>query len=166
MKGPPLAQGDVILRCPVPLVTRSGGDYDIEEMMLDVLVLTQSCDLENTKVDTVLLGRIQSWEAVVTAESARGNTFIKGKEARKKLQQGAFPNFCLLHRSVAPELSWSVVDFHELHTMRRSELEQHAASLGARLRLISPYREHVAQSFARYFMRVGLPLDAAEFVRE
>jgi hypothetical protein len=26
-------------------------------------------------------------------------------------------------------------------------------------RLLPPYREHLSQSFARYFMRVGLPVD-------
>ena len=27
----------------------------------------------------------------------------------------------------------------------------------------SPYREHLAQAFARYFMRVGLPVDIPAF---
>ena len=34
-----------------------------------------------------------------------------------------------------------------------------AASQGPRLRLNPPYREHLAQAFARFFMRVGLPVD-------
>jgi len=34
------------------------------------------------------------------------------------------------------------------------------------LRMLSPYREHLAQGFARYFMRVGLPHDAKAFVAE
>jgi hypothetical protein len=38
--------------------------------------------------------------------------------------------------------------------------------LGPRLRLRSPYREHLAQAFARYFMRVGLPHDARAFEKE
>lgn len=32
-----------------------------------------------------------------------------------------------------------------------------------RLRLLLPYREHLAQSFARFFMRIGLPIDIPEF---
>jgi hypothetical protein len=28
----------------------------------------------------------------------------------------------------------------------------------------SPYREHLAQSFARYFMRVGLPVNIPPFI--
>lgn len=30
---------------------------------------------------------------------------------------------------------------------------------GKRLRLCPPYREHLSQAFARYFMRVGLPIN-------
>ena len=37
-----------------------------------------------------------------------------------------------------------------------------ARRLGNRLRLCPPYREHLAQSFARFFMRVGLPIDIPE----
>lgn len=32
-----------------------------------------------------------------------------------------------------------------------------------RLRLRSPYREHLSQAFARFFMRVGLPADIPPF---
>jgi len=32
-----------------------------------------------------------------------------------------------------------------------------------RLRLLPPYREHLSQAFARFFMRVGLPVDIPEF---
>jgi hypothetical protein len=29
---------------------------------------------------------------------------------------------------------------------------------GKRLRLLPPYREHLSQAFARFFMRIGLPV--------
>jgi hypothetical protein len=29
-----------------------------------------------------------------------------------------------------------------------------------------PYREHLAQAFARYFMRVGLPREAHPFIED
>jgi hypothetical protein len=38
----------------------------------------------------------------------------------------------------------------------------HVEKLGNRLRLCPPYREHLAQAFARFFMRVGLPSDIPE----
>jgi maleate cis-trans isomerase len=37
-----------------------------------------------------------------------------------------------------------------------------AALFGERVRLLSPYKEHLSQAFARYFMRVGLPRPLAD----
>ena len=51
-----------------------------------------------------------------------------------------------------------IVDFHSVHTVPRVFLEGLIAERGTkRLRLLPPYREHLSQSFARFFMRVGLP---------
>jgi len=52
----------------------------------------------------------------------------------------------------------SLIDFHEILSPPRIFLEtwtMHTAL--PRLRLLPPYREHLSQAFARYFMRVGLP---------
>jgi len=56
-------------------------------------------------------------------------------------------------------------NFRELVTPQRSAIDGHNQEPGhrARLRLRSPYKEHLAQAFARYFMRVGLPHDATSF---
>jgi len=42
-------------------------------------------------------------------------------------------------------------------------VRQRAARADDRLRLLPPYREHLSQAFARYFMRVGLPQDIRPF---
>jgi len=39
-----------------------------------------------------------------------------------------------------------------------------AAGAGERVRLSPSYREHLAQAFARFFMRVGLPVDITPFI--
>ena len=56
-----------------------------------------------------------------------------------------------------------VVDFHRLYTLPLQFLRKRAGDEGRRLRLQPPYREHLSQAFARYFMRVGLPVDIAPF---
>jgi hypothetical protein len=38
-----------------------------------------------------------------------------------------------------------------------------AAEQGDGIRLLPPYREHLAQAFARFFMRVALPVDIPDF---
>jgi hypothetical protein len=57
-------------------------------------------------------------------------------------------------------LQHQVVDFHEVLSLPVGFLTSWVRASGApRLRLRPPYREHVSQSFARFFMRVGLPID-------
>ena len=77
------------------------------------------------------------------------------------------PGLSLLHRrELEPRLDWSVVDFHRLFVLPKAIARRFADQSGSRLRLRSPYREHLAQAFARYFMRVGLPHDAKAFEKE
>jgi hypothetical protein len=97
----------------------------------------------------------------------KGNEAIKSSKFRKQLVDGIVPSLSLLHkREREPRLEWSVVIFHWLSTLPKIFLRDFAASLGPRLRLRSPYREHLAQAFARYFMRVGLPHDARAFEKD
>ncbi|MGA7498166.1 MAG: hypothetical protein WBX00_15675 [Isosphaeraceae bacterium] len=50
-----------------------------------------------------------------------------------------------------------IVDFHSVHTVPRAFLDTLISEREAkRLKLLPPYREHLSQSFARFFMRVGL----------
>jgi hypothetical protein len=47
---------------------------------------------------------------------------------------------------------------HDIFTVPRSFLEALLQEQQLpRLRLLPPYREHLSQAFARFFMRVGLP---------
>jgi hypothetical protein len=59
-----------------------------------------------------------------------------------------------------------MVDFHRMFVLLKPVVEAVARSARLRLRLRPPYREYLAQAFARYFMRVGLPLDANAFEAE
>ena len=55
-------------------------------------------------------------------------------------------------------ISHRIVDFHEIYTLPHIFLESLLQVRNeSRLRLRPPYREHLSQAFARYFMRVGLP---------
>jgi len=169
VEGEELEQGDLLPGCPVPIVQTLGELADGEELdvaveLHDLCVLTQSCDLVNAKVESILLGRVASWDDVVAAKAREKDSGFGSKGMRKKVRQGLLPDLCLLHRRrEEPKLPWSVVDFHHLHVLPRKLVVEHAQSLGHRLRLDSPYREHLAQAFARYFMRVGLPHDAITF---
>ncbi len=56
-----------------------------------------------------------------------------------------------------------VVDFGHVASLPIDYLEDHAASIGSRWRLGSPFLEHYSKAFARFFMRVGLPSGIAQF---
>ena len=171
--GESLLQGDLLLGCPVttmigpwtfPIDRRSP---DLKTVETDLVVMTQSCDLENEKTDSILVSHVNNWTIMVETEYRKGNTAIRSRDFRRKLIEGNVPGLSLLQKNEGePKLDWSVVDFHRLYTLPKSFLEQYAKSLGPRLRLRSPYREPLAQAFARYFMRVGLPHDAKAFEKE
>ncbi len=56
-----------------------------------------------------------------------------------------------------------IVNFRRVYSLPLTFVRQVAARRGRRLRLLRPYREHLSQAFARYFMRVGLPQDIPPF---
>ena len=167
-------QGDILVNCPVFSVSdlfhwplAANAEIEVEAKLFDLVIMTQSCDLENEKVEDILLAQLVSWTDVVQAEVERGNEGVRSRKFRKLLVDGNVPGLSLLHkRQSSPEVPWSVVDFHRLFTLPKPFVGQFAADTGERLRIRSPYREHLAQAFARYFMRVGLPHDARGFERE
>jgi hypothetical protein len=164
--GPDLAQGDLLQEVLLPFISSS--DPNRPEISLErtsAIVLTQTCDLENRKVTQVLLGAISPYARYAEAERSRGKVFVASRRFRKAVLEGALPPLAVLRPSDAagPPLEWSLIDFRRLYTLPLDDIQRLANSLGTRLRLKSPYREHVAQSFARFHMRVGLPTDAADF---
>lgn len=170
--GRELAQGDVLPGLEVPRVPAlpdhgaGRAEIEVETVDLDVIVLTQTCDLEHAKQEEVLVGRVISWTDFVTAQVAAGNEAVRSRQFARNLRNGTIPPLHLLrHHDGDPALPWALVHFRELHTMARDRLEDDAARQRTRLRLRSPYREHLGQAFARFFMRVGLPLDVGDFER-
>src|SRR5262245_33467491 len=82
------------------------------------------------------------------------------KRTCQDIADGYVWNQTFLNRSDHAELRTEVriVDFHDLFTVPRAFLETLLRRRQQpRLRLRPPYREHLSQAFARFFMRVGLP---------
>jgi hypothetical protein len=177
----PLTQGDIIVDCPL-LKWRIPDDgpgppgarvEDVDRLFglaagirADVVVMTQACDLEHGKVSDVVLcpclplSRYRPlWEA---AEQARKQnpTAKSWKRFCEDITDGYVWNLFMLDSVPEGEMPTEhrVVDFHAVHTVPRAFLEVLIVERGTkRLRLLPPYREHLSQSFARFFMRVGLP---------
>lgn len=159
--GSELAQGDIILNCPVPRVEHyrypAPDEFDVYLDSHHLVVLSQSCDLENDKITEVLLAVVVDYRLLATRE-ATSNPAIRGSKWRKAAVNGDLPAYSVLPETHGPPpLDWSLIDFHHLFTLPKEYLQDFALACGDRLRLVPPYREHLAQAFARYFMRVGLP---------
>ena len=169
--GPGHEQGDLLRDFPVVHVESVQVAGDMAEVrsrveFVDGIIVTQTCDLENAKIANILLARVTTWADFAAAQFAAGNTAVKSSSFRRNLVRGDIPPLMLLHaRQPQPPLDWSVVDFRELHVVDRDRIDEFVGQPGSRrrLRLVPPYKEHFAQAFARFYMRVGLPHDARAF---
>lgn len=166
-----IRQGDFISECPILMPPSNlnlnpddGGDIDFHETItvktLNTIVVSQSCDLENGKVEIVLVCPIIPLEDFfqMLPESDRS-----GKGRAKKLEalkQGNFPAYHLLNRDTHLGVeNFHIVDFRNVYGVNFEFLKTYAQTIVSRARLLPPYREHLSQAFARFFMRVGLPND-------
>lgn len=160
-------QGDVLLQCPLyrveTVAEAQAEEVELIEERQDVIVLTQSCDLEKDKVSDILVAYVHDYVRMAQ-EAWTSNPAIKSSHFRKALIQGTTPPYSLLPKhSDGLDFPWSLVDFHHVFSVPKMLATRVAGDAGERLRLRSPYREHLAQAFARYIMRVGLPYTLHEF---
>lgn len=168
-------QGDIIRNYPVfvspaDILNIKGGEQgDADVEYYNVIVLSQSCDLEQNKTDMVLVCPILPLNKFIekNKESFPPDLANKKKRDRMKktldmLANGNFIGACLLDECNLPELQADplVVDFKGVQSTHLTSLKDFIErSEDKRIQLLPPYRERLSQSFARFFMRVGLPRD-------
>ncbi len=172
VEGELLAQGDLLPDCCLPvfdkLVPREGasgasGEQDEQDIVVlsqRLIVVTQSCDLENNKVVFVALCPIYKLDEFAVSNPKYNNTknwdIVRSGRAHK-LHMIASTD------SQKTNMDSFVVDFGQIVSLPIEYLSDHARSLGPRWRLNSPFLEHFSQAFARFFMRVGLPSSIDKF---
>ena len=157
----PLAQGDFFGDCPVLIpqaVVEEDTELEADIQVYDVVAMSQSCDLQHGKLQLVLVCPV--WDLAMFGKHNSRYATDKGKE---ELRRGDAPGYHLLNRCdvEAYERGYCVVDFRNVYGVPFDYLA--AQREAPRLRLLPPYREHLAQAFARFFMRVGLPVDIPPF---
>jgi hypothetical protein len=155
-------QGDLILNCPfiIPPATFED-ELAIEVKTANAIVMSQSCDIENGKIDIILVCPYYNLEFVLANHPTSQDGSKRGiNKVKENLTQGNYPHYHILEK--APELDFNdfiVVDFKNVYGVQYKFLKNHLLGINRRARLLPPYREHLSQAFARYFMRVGLPLN-------
>lgn len=159
LQGDILESFDIII--PIENIDEESCSVDSDVETHDVIVLSHSCDLEEEKVNLVLLCPLTD----IDAFKERASGIFRSDKGLEQIRRGLIPGIHMLaecsleghHRPIR------IVDFHKIFSMPINYVRNVAEQKGARLRLHPPYREHLSQSFARFFMRVGLPVNIPKF---
>lgn len=156
-----LLQGDFISECPVLIPTfKISDELEAQISFYNIIVMSQSCDLVEKKLDLVLVCPVWS-----LSEIEKKYTFYKGKTGKENLRRGNIPAYHLLNKFEIDDyiMDYQVVDFRNLYGVPFDFINNMARNIEKRIRLLPPYREHLSQAFARFFMRVGLPVNIPVF---
>ena len=126
----------------------------------DVIVLSQTCDLVPGRENVTEVLLCAAWSR---SDLKSGN--LATPRGLEDARRGNLPGYHLLAPCELPDnlRELRIVDFRRVYSLPLAFVRQRAARAGKRLRLLPPYREHLSQAFARYFMRVGLPQDIPPF---
>jgi hypothetical protein len=166
-----LEQGDFIDNCEIFVpryipndITSDTFTYkaEIDSYKLNVIVITQSCDLGNNKgLEQVLVCQRKPSSAYKNL-----NTNIKQFYSHlEEIRKGQRYRYYMLHESNLPDCSYEtqIVDLSSVFSVPYDVIKQMVKLYDKRLRLRSPYQEKLAQAFGYYYMRIGLPVDIPEF---
>ena len=170
VNGDELEQGDILEYCPVfappsdlTLDSLKDGEANFTWEERDVIIMSQSCDLVRgtEKVPEVLLCTI--WNRSELAELPGGD--LSAKAGMEQVRKGRLTGLQMLNKCELSDMErdFRVVDFRRTYTLPLDFCREFARKSQNRIRLLSPYREHLSQGFARFFMRVGLPTDIPSF---
>lgn len=149
-----LTQGDLLWECPLTGFEKNNLQAEplwiLSQAKERVLVLTQACDIANGKTTRLLVAVVHGVESVVASGK------ISRSAIRDQIRLHRVFGLYFLPESKNGQFPESIVDLRDLHTIPLALLEQLAAQ-GHRVRLTTPYREHLAQHFAVTYSRIALP---------
>jgi hypothetical protein len=166
-----LRQGELLRSCWLPrldedaFAAEPGSTVGVEICALDVIVLTQSCDLlpnggklPRAKLVTLCpVYPLREWVDI--------NPDFKKPDKCESLRRGRVEGLHLLPAPEAPNENAAalVADFRNVRSAPLESVSPQALRQSHRWRLRSPYLEHFSQAFGRFFMRVGLPIELPKF---
>jgi hypothetical protein len=156
-----ILQGDLIVNCPIIIPPNSFEQQELQAKEANVIVMSQSCDIVNNKVEIILVCPYVTLEDFLSRHPMSQDGNKKGREkVLENLKQGHFNQYHILQKEKKYSLNDNIiVDFRNVYGVHFEFLKNHASKIESRIRLLPPYREHLSQAFARYFMRVGLPIN-------
>jgi hypothetical protein len=157
-----LNQGDLLRGIAVPVIQSNFPDLDendtapINVGTADVIIVSQSCDLEQRKIPFVVAANVSSLDKFEQVDPK----FKTDKGRWRQVALGRQEALHMLHGlqgESGPARGCLVVDFRIISSLPLDYVEAFAADAGERWRLQSPYVENLSQAIGRFFMRVALP---------
>lgn len=158
-----LEQGDIIeeVKVAVPAIGFFKGETkEIDYMVNDVVILTQSCDLGNSKIPWVYVSPVQPLSKQRDEVSA-----FKNDKNLESIRRGQQYKYHMIAECNVEEFKREIciIDFRNVYSLPFAYVQELVNQGDKRIRLNSPYKEHLAQAYARFYMRVGLPNDIPRF---
>lgn len=162
-----LQQGELILNFPILMppkkIEEEKGKFKITPNITrkDVVILSQSCDLEQNKIKIITVCPF-----ITLSDFVKNNEIFKDDTKKEDLRRGYVPYLHLLDKVSEKHFNneMLVVNFRNIYTANNEFLKDFVIKQSERIALKSPYIEHLSQAFARFFMRVGLPSTIKPFV--
>lgn len=165
-----ILQGDFLQKCPImepkekflsgAAAPGAPSYVNVEYETYDVVVMSQSCDIAAKKIDLVLVCPYFS-----IGDMTDENPELRQDKFKEKMRRGEVFGYHMLNKCEHEGLGhdYLIVDFRKVFSVPLRFLKSFILRSPKRLRLLPPYREHLSQAFARFFMRVGLPTEIPRF---
>lgn len=166
--GSEIQQGDILFKCPVinpPFEqVMGGGEAEMQVVYQSAIILSQSCDLARRKDAPPKVDQVIFCPFYYRDELKRDKHF-GNPSGWEDARTGKYPRYHILNACDLKDhkCDFMAVDLSRVFSLSFKLVEELASSHGARIRLNPPYREHLSQAYARFFMRVGLPVDIPSF---
>jgi hypothetical protein len=150
--GSPVTRGDILDDCPIVALEEADPDGDPARGRVRVIVLTQACDLAQSKATRAVVALVH------TASHLVETGILKAETVRSQVRLGRTFGWYFLPAAPLPvHLPESIVDLRDLHTASTAILQRLLGEGKGVCQLSTPYREHLAQHFGLTYMRIGLP---------
>lgn len=144
-----LEQGDILENF---VILEPSTEFGNVEKIYNLIVMTHSCDVD--KVPHIISCPIWTRQEI---ESIEPPFFKSGKLG--DLVKYRVIGFYLIDKCEIQgfERPCRIVQFQRVLEVEKKIVMEHIRKQHRHLRLLPPYREHLSQHFARFFMRVDLP---------
>lgn len=166
-----LQQGDLFPSVPVPhLISPEDAEMGTDPKSFirdfDLIVMSQSCDLEHCKTEMILFCPYTTLSSYIEDNLAGKKNEEKLSEM-EKLRKGLKIGYHLLNCCDLPsfESDYLVVDLKNPISLPVEYIAAILPRYPRRVRLLPPFREQLSQSFSLAYMRIGLPTDIPPFKR-